>query len=165
MAMETEAKWEGKAIAMVKGSTPNEVWPALEDFCNVHKLLPSVDVCYQLDGVYGQPGLVRYCGSAVSSLGDETSKWCHEKLIQMDPIGRSLTYEVLENNMGIKSYSGSMKVLAIDDGDEPGCLIEWSFVADPIDGLTSEGFLAYVEASVQAMAENIGKALRSTCQS
>ncbi|KAI6680012.1 hypothetical protein NL676_033893 [Syzygium grande] len=68
MADETLPRWEGKAIAELKGPTPDQVWPFLADFCNVHKLLPPIDTCHRVEGIPGQPGLVRYCTSTRSTM-------------------------------------------------------------------------------------------------
>lgn len=54
MAEESDPKWEGNATVELAGTSAELVWPALEDFCNFHKLIP-IDTCYQLDGIPGQP--------------------------------------------------------------------------------------------------------------
>ncbi|KAF7112504.1 hypothetical protein RHSIM_RhsimUnG0223000 [Rhododendron simsii] len=157
-------KWEGKATANLVGSTPEQVWPLLEDFCNLNKYLTTLDTCYRVEGELGKPGLIRYCGATVPSLsgGDEKlTLWCHEKLLAMDPIGRLMTYVVLDNNMGFKSYESTIKLLPIDGDDEPGCRIEWSFVTDPVEGNTQEDLVNYLDSSVRTMAMNMGNALKS----
>ncbi|XP_057466636.1 lachrymatory-factor synthase-like [Actinidia eriantha] len=165
MAEETQPKWEGKATVKLIGSTPDQVWPLLEDFCSLNKYLPTIDTCHQVEGVYGQPGLIRYCASTITSssrgTGEKAIKWCHEKLLAMDPIERCLTYEVLDNNMGFNSYLSTMKVLPIDGDDEHGCQIEWSFVCDPIGGFRFDDLLTYIDSSARSMVEKIGKALQS----
>ena len=161
---EPEAKWEGKASAELKGPRAEQVWPLLEDFCNLHKVLPSIDTCYQLE-VPKEYGLIRYCAastSSSSSLGEESIKWAKEKLLSIDPIKRSLSYEVLDNNVGIKSYVAVIKVLPINGDEEQGCQIEWSFVADPIEGWRSEDFFSYIDNSLQCMAKKIDETLQST---
>ncbi|XVE97592.1 hypothetical protein REPUB_Repub03eG0032700 [Reevesia pubescens] len=61
MAEEKQPKWEGKATAAkLKGSKAEQIWPFLEEFCNLDKLFPDVDTCYRVEGIPGQPGLVRY---------------------------------------------------------------------------------------------------------
>ncbi|KAL6986789.1 hypothetical protein U1Q18_043555 [Sarracenia purpurea var. burkii] len=167
MEERTERKWEAKTTAKVHESTPEQVWSLLEDFCSLKKYLPTIDTCYKIEGAYGQPGLIRYCASTVSSSSGgsddhPTINWCHEKLLSMDPIERCLTYEVLDNNLGFKSYLSTMKVLPIDGDGEPGCQIEWSFVSDPIEGFGFDKLLTYVDSSAHAMAANIEKALHSS---
>ncbi|KAK2991820.1 hypothetical protein RJ640_006380 [Escallonia rubra] len=166
MAEETvKPKWDGKAAAKLTGATAEQVWPLLEDFCSFHKWLPSIDTCHQVEGVQGQPGLVRYCASTVppSDSGNAaTTLWCHEKLMAIDAAGRRLTYEVVDNNMGFKQYLSTIKVSPVEGDDKPSCEMEWSFVADPIEGWKFEDLLYYVESSLQAMAEKMVKAIQST---
>ncbi|KAK3040981.1 hypothetical protein RJ639_029091 [Escallonia herrerae] len=174
-------KWDGKAAAKLRGATAEQVWPLLEDFCSFHKWLPSIDTCHQVEGVQGQPGLVRYCASTVppSHGGNAaTTLWCHEKLLAIDAAGRSLTYEVVDNNMGFKQYLSTIKLSdnnmgfkqylstiklsPINGDDKPSCQMEWCFVADPVEGWKFEDLLYYVESSLQAMAEKMVKAIQST---
>ncbi|XP_059643153.1 lachrymatory-factor synthase-like [Cornus florida] len=165
MAEETQPKWEGKSTVKLRGPTPDEVWPLLEDFCSINKWLPGIDTSYQVEGVHGQPGLIRYCASTVtsSSDGDEkTVSWCKEKLLSIDPIKRCFSYEVLENNVGFNSYVATMDVLPINGDDELGCQIEWSYVADPLDGWTQEFLDSYIKSSLHEMAEKLEKAILAT---
>jgi hypothetical protein len=159
-------KWEGKVSAGLPiPTTAAQVWPFLEDFCNLHKWLPSVDTCYQVDGISGQPGMIRYCAatitvSSTSSGRDEKMiKWAKEKLLTIDPIKRCLSYEILDNNIGLKSYVATMIVLPIDGDGIHGCKIEWSFVSDPIEGWRLEDWVSFLEPSLRSMAKNIQDAL------
>ncbi|CAN4076638.1 unnamed protein product [Withania somnifera] len=161
MAAQQRSTWEGKSIANLKGPKAEQVWPLLEDFFNFHNWLPTIDTCYQVND---KDGIIRYCASSASPPsdgGEEIIKWCHERLLTVDKIGRCLSYEALDNNMGISSYVATFKVLSSEGADESGCQIEWSFVAAPVDGLTLECFLGYVDSSLQVMAEKIEKALES----
>ncbi|KAJ7958833.1 lachrymatory-factor synthase-like [Quillaja saponaria] len=160
MEEERKQKWESKAsieIAVLKAA---QVWPILEDFCNFHKWFP-IDTCYQVDGASGQPGLIRYTAATTTSSSETIIKWAKEKLLMIDPIQRCLSYQVLDNNIGIKSYVGTFKVLPINGNDDHkgGCKIEWSFVCAPMDGWKLEDFLAYVEYCLQFMAKKIDDAL------
>ncbi|KAL8522114.1 hypothetical protein ACS0TY_012313 [Phlomoides rotata] len=164
MAAAAEAdtlKWEGKAATTLPLPTAEQVWPLLADFCGIHKWLPTLDTSYKVDGVDGQPGLVRYCASGPPPPPDGGDlQWCQEKLVEIDPINKWLSYEILDNNLGFKSYRATLKVAPIDGGDDPiGCQIEWSFVGDPIEGLGFADFCAYLDLNLQGMAKNIEKAL------
>lgn len=168
MAEESNPKWEGKVTVEVGGGTGAElVWPVLEDFCNLHKWIP-IDTCYQVEGIQGQPGLTRYCASAIRLRGaaedaEPTIKWAKEKLLTIDPAQRCLSYETLDNNMGFKSYVATLKVLPIiinNDGDgaeaeAAGCKIEWGFVCDPVEGWTFQDLNSYIESCLQFMAKKI----------
>lgn len=58
-----DSKWEGKTSVELKNITAAQRWPFFEDFCNRHKFVPSLDSdeCRLDEGIYGKPGLVRYC--------------------------------------------------------------------------------------------------------
>lgn len=162
--MEAEAenlKWEGKATAKLRKPTAEAVWPLLQDFCTLHKWLPSIDTCFKVDGADGERGLVRYCAAAAPGDGEPAVKWCREKLTAIDPVEKRLSYEIMENNMGFKSYESTLRVVPIDGGDDLGCQIEWSFVADPVEGLSCDDLAAYVGICIRGMAENMEKALES----
>ena len=162
----TQTKWEGKACVELAIPTAQEVWPLVEDFCNLHKWLPTIDTCYQVDGILGQPGMVRYVATTTttSSNGNEETmiKWAKEKLLMIDPIKRCLSYEIIDNNIGMKSYVGKFIVSPINDDGKKGCKMEWSFVCDQIEGLRFEDFLPYIETGLQSMAKKMEDALLST---
>ncbi|XP_051151402.1 lachrymatory-factor synthase [Andrographis paniculata] len=149
-------RWEGKATAKVLSLSAEAAWSFLEDFCNFHKWFPAIDTCRRIEGVDGRPGLVRYCAATLPPPSEGVVKWCHERLLAMDPIGRSLSYEVLENNIGIKRYTSTMRVTAINGGDGvSGCQIEWSFLGDPVEGLTREEWVAYLDSGLQGTVRNM----------
>ncbi|KAL8259552.1 hypothetical protein R6Q59_027505 [Mikania micrantha] len=161
--------WEGKATAELKSTTAEQVWPLLEDFCNFHKWLPTIDTCHHVQGAHGEPGLVRYCATIVPSASPSANdagpastdvvKWCHEKLLSIDPVQRCLSYEIGENNLGFTGYVSEMKVVETDGG----CRVEWRFEADPVDGMRLEDLCGYIESSLNAMAERMEKELQVDC--
>lgn len=157
MAENSETNWEGKATAELKTTPADRVWPFVSDFCNLHKFFPNLDTCYQVDGELGKPGLVRYCSSTSppsSGESDQTAvKWAKERLVIIDPAERCLSYEILDNNMGFKFYAATFRVV---EGDgEDGSIIEWSFAADPVEGLRFEDFESYCDSCLQVMAKKI----------
>lgn len=168
MGEETKAElWEGRVSAKVLDTKAQNVWSLLvQDFCSIHKWLPSVDECYKVEGVHGQPGLIRYCGTTRTSSSNGSNEpitlWCHEKLLEIDEIQRWLSYEIMENNMGFKMYRSTFKVMPLEGGDEKGCEIKWLFVAEPVDGWKFEDLVCYLESSVQAMGQRLENALQST---
>ncbi|KAH7524163.1 lachrymatory-factor synthase [Ziziphus jujuba] len=163
-------KWEGGASAEIKGPTPQQVWDLLRDFGNLHKWIPSLDTCDLLDHgnqLPAQTGLIRYCASTkiTSSAGiDQTiTLWAKEKLIMIDPIKRCLSYEIVDNNMGFKSYVGTMEILPIINDDvKHGCKIKWSFVSDPVEGWRYEDLVSYIDSSVKLMAKKMEEHIHSS---
>ncbi|KAE9594987.1 hypothetical protein Lal_00041221 [Lupinus albus] len=157
MGEESKAKWEGKAIVELAENSAEQVWPYIEDFCNIHKLIP-IDICYKVEGMQGQPGLIRYCATTIKGDDAETTlmNWAKEKLLSIDPVQRCLSYEVNENNMGFKSYVATVKVLAInEDAKVGGCKIEWGFVSDPMEGWRLQDLNSFIDSHLQVMAKNI----------
>ncbi|KAK7351503.1 hypothetical protein VNO77_11015 [Canavalia gladiata] len=156
MAAESEPKWEGKAIVELPGKEAESAWSAIQDFCNLHKWIP-LDTCYYVEGIQGQPGLIRYCASTVKDPESQTPtiKWAKEKLLTIDPIQHSLSYEVGENNMGFNSYVGTFQVLPLNGDPKLGCKIEWGFLCDPVEGWTFQALNSYIENALQFMANKI----------
>ncbi|PRQ58465.1 putative polyketide cyclase/dehydrase, START-like domain-containing protein [Rosa chinensis] len=157
-------KWEGKTSAELKGPAAEEVWPLLADFCNIHKWFQSLETSYHVEGVPGQPGLVRYCGHRDhdDDEDDQTSDTikfsAKEKLLMIDPVRRCLSYEILDNNWGLKSYVATMQVLDLDgnnDQSRRGCKIEWSFVCDPIEGWRFGDYVSLLDSCLLSMAKKM----------
>ncbi|KAK9068382.1 hypothetical protein SSX86_012495 [Deinandra increscens subsp. villosa] len=159
-------KLEGKATAKLTHTTPQQLWPLLEDFCNFHKWLPTLDTCHHVQGLHGQPGLIRYCATVIQPSSTDgavqapTVKWCHEKLLAIDPVQRFLRYEIGENNLGFTSYVSEMKVVE-SGGGGGGCMVEWSFTADPVEGLRSEDLCGYIQSALEGMVERMEKELQA----
>ncbi|PON47415.1 Polyketide cyclase/dehydrase [Trema orientale] len=160
----SQGKWEGKLSAELKGPTAKQVWPLLEDFCNLHKWLPTIDTCYQVDDHQGpttgpRPGLIRYCAATTTSpSGESVVSWAKEKLIEIDPAQRSLSYEILDNNVGFKKWVATFQVVPIG-GEGGACEIRWSFVGDPAEGWSYESLVSYYELALQSLAKKMEQAL------
>ncbi|WCJ29502.1 Polyketide cyclase/dehydrase and lipid transport superfamily protein [Euphorbia peplus] len=97
---------------------------------------------WKVEGEAGKPGVVRYCSSASSGM------WVKEKLLMINHAERCLSYEIVDNNMGFKSYAATFQVL--DDSK-----IEWSFVADPVEGMGLQDLESYADECLQFMAKTI----------
>ncbi|RXH72691.1 hypothetical protein DVH24_012375 [Malus domestica] len=62
----------------------------------------------------------------------------------IDPINHCLSYEITENNFGFKSYVATVQLVPINDEDgRTGCIIEWSFVSDLVEGWKYEDLQAW----------------------
>ncbi|PIA64734.1 hypothetical protein AQUCO_00100304v1 [Aquilegia coerulea] len=162
MEHKPEPKWSGKACAELNGSKANQVWPLLEDFFSIDKWLPGIETCLQVHGVSGEPGCIRYCATSSTSSdgsGEKMTSWATERLLAIDQNDLCFSYEVVDSNMGFKSYVATIKVLQDDNSDPDRCNIEWSFEADPVEGWTLAYLVSYVESSLQAMTMRMEKAL------
>ncbi|XP_057466698.1 lachrymatory-factor synthase-like [Actinidia eriantha] len=150
----------GTVTARVEGFTRAQVWPFLEDFGGLHKIDPLADISYALEGVYGHPGLIRFCASSTTTETGETKiLWFHEKLLAMDPTTYSYNYEVLENNVGFTYCKSSFKVVPIDGDEKLGSQIEWTYVSNLFEGKPPEHVADYFNTNLQIMATNIKKYL------
>ncbi|KAK1267564.1 Lachrymatory-factor synthase [Acorus gramineus] len=161
---EPKLEWEGKVTATLTNTTADQAWSLLKDFTNLHKILPTLQTCHLVEGVDGEIGCVRYCTAAG---GDGLVIWAKERLIEIDPVRRFLQYVIEENKIGFRRYFA--KIGAVDcgsggggggGGGRGGCVVEWSYVADPIEGWPKEGFEAYLRTSLEAMARRIEEILQ-----
>lgn len=98
-----------------------------------------------VDGVLGQPGVFRYCATPPTDPADEmTIKWTKEVWLEIDPIKHRLSYEIIENSFGFKSYVALMQLVPVNGEDgSTGCRIEWSFVSDPVEGWKYDDLRAF----------------------
>ncbi|KAG9449132.1 hypothetical protein H6P81_009097 [Aristolochia fimbriata] len=149
------AKWEGKAVGKVSGVSADQVWSQVEDFGNVHKWLPTIDSTSLVEGEPGKLGCVRRC-SGPPAPGSDVPTFTNEKLVEFDPATRTLSYRVLENNIGFGDFVATWKVVPDSDG---GCSIEWSYVSSPIPYWDPEKVMGYIGFSVQGMAKAMEGAL------
>ncbi|XP_068641981.1 lachrymatory-factor synthase-like [Aristolochia californica] len=149
------AKWEGKAAGKVNGVSADKVWSLVEDYGNVHKWLPTIDATTVVEGEPGKLGCVRRC-SGPPAPGSETPTFTNEKLVEFDPATRTLSYRVLDNNIGFGDFVATWKVVPDSDG---GSTIEWSFVSAPIPYWEPEKVQGYIGFSVQGMAKAMEEAL------
>ncbi|KAJ4951575.1 hypothetical protein NE237_028407 [Protea cynaroides] len=157
---ETKAKWEGKVSVCLKGATAEQVWPLLEDFFNLHKVFPTLATCYGVEGVSGKSGCVRYCaGFSIPSTGGDgdmpvTVSWSKERLVAIDPSEWTMSYEMIDSNIGFTSYLSTIRVFPGNIGNG-STKIEWSFVVDPVEGWKLEDLISKYESGLQRMAERI----------
>ncbi|WCJ37113.1 Polyketide cyclase/dehydrase and lipid transport superfamily protein [Euphorbia peplus] len=179
--MEAE-KWQGKASAEVKGITADQVWSLLADFCNIQKCMPNIDQCVRLEGEDGKPGLVRHIRHHVTTTDEKEEEeqqqqqpllspdekepvnvekkkggiWANEKLLTIDETARFLSYELIDNNLGMKAYEAAFRAVEVEAGEEGQVSgIEWSYVSDPIEGVKMEDFEVTRNLLLRAMVEKI----------
>ncbi|GAB4837172.1 hypothetical protein Ancab_002083 [Ancistrocladus abbreviatus] len=166
-------KWEVNVSTTLKSTRADLIWPLFKDFFNLHKWFPSLSTSYGIHGINGHPGCIRYCvGSSIpaknSSInGEKPVSWSKERLIAVDDKNRSLSYEIVDSNIGFRSYVSTIRIDRIrSDGapdlDDDGCVIEWSFTVDPVEGLRLEDLVKKYEVGLQSMAQRMEDALRKT---
>ncbi|XP_062165349.1 lachrymatory-factor synthase [Alnus glutinosa] len=159
----SQPKWEGKVCTRLTNATADQIWPLYRDFVNFHKWFPCLATCYAIHGTNGEPGCVRYCaGFSIPSNGagagaDKPVSWSKERLTTLDNEGRSLSYEIVDCNIGFKSYISTVKILP---QGEDGCVIEWSFTVDPVEGWVLDDLVRKYEVGLQRMAKRMEDALQ-----
>ncbi|PQM34856.1 lachrymatory-factor synthase-like [Prunus yedoensis var. nudiflora] len=85
---------ERKTSGEIKGQTAEPVWPFLADFCNLQQWFRStLDTCYPVEGVPGQPGVV-ISGPPTPLI------LLTEKLLMIDPIKQHLSYKMVTTISG-----------------------------------------------------------------
>ncbi|XP_068638583.1 lachrymatory-factor synthase-like [Aristolochia californica] len=131
-----------------------------EDFITSHKWIFNVNTCYLVEGERSKPGCVGYCsGSGVSLANGSTVAWVKEKLTAIDPVQRTLSYEIVDNNIGFGEYAATLKVFP--DVNE-GCTVEWSYVCDPVGAFSDEQLKSYIDLCVHTMGERMEAELQAT---
>ncbi|KAK1267361.1 hypothetical protein QJS04_geneDACA002656 [Acorus gramineus] len=78
--------------------------------------------------------------------------WAKERLIETDPVNWFYRYEIVESSVGFRWYFGR---LGVEEGEGGGCVIEWSYVGDPIEGWTKEEFDGFLGRGMEALARRI----------
>ncbi|KAL2318197.1 hypothetical protein Fmac_032073 [Flemingia macrophylla] len=135
-----QERWEGKVTAKLRNATKEEAWPLVKDFFNLHKRFPTLATCYGIHGSNGDPGCIRYCGgSSIPSNASGSVSWSKERLLAVDDVDLIIKYDIVDGNVGFKSYESTIKVLTHDDSS--GCMLEWSFAVDPVQGFALEDLL------------------------
>ncbi|PON47419.1 Polyketide cyclase/dehydrase [Trema orientale] len=165
-----KVKWEAKVSAKLDKATVDQIWPLFTDFFNFHRWFPTnIEVCYGVHGANGEPGCIRYWSGSLTSSGNgeaDEKPWGKERLLAVDHAEHILTYELLENNIGHKSYVSTVKIFPADkahDQDHPrGCVIEWSFSVDPIEGFTLDGMVAKYNEWIRQIAGKMEASLENS---
>jgi hypothetical protein len=156
------AVWRGSVRAVASGPTPDAAWALLRDFFSLDRWVSTVRTCRRVDEVEGLPGCVRYCegpvnmAAAAEREGEAAAVpvpvgWSKERLLETDDAGRWHSYEVVESNKGFGRYRATLRV----EHDPAGCAVAWSFEADPVQGWTQEGFVAFLAKLARGVARRL----------
>ncbi|CAA7397343.1 unnamed protein product [Spirodela intermedia] len=150
---------EGTVHAEVAGATADQVWRLL-DFCNIQRVMATMESCTRVEGIDGEPGCKRYCVGKPTAFGyggEAFVPWAYERLLAIDPAERSYWYKVTDSNLGLRGYTAEMKV--IDDGSR--CTLEWSFTAESLGMTTRDTFVQNLRETLRGIAQCIEAAVAS----
>ncbi|XVF35410.1 hypothetical protein REPUB_Repub18cG0143100 [Reevesia pubescens] len=166
MEPKSQSKWEAKVSATLTKASADRTWAIYTDFFNFHKWYPGLPSCHGIHGNNGELGCIRFSsGFSISSKGSSTGdddkgseKWSKERLIAIDHSKRSLSYEMVDSNIGFNSYVATVKIVPGDDDHDHhqnGCVIEWSFTVDPVEGWQLDDMKKIYEVGLQGLAKRI----------
>ncbi|KAL5558645.1 hypothetical protein UlMin_034856 [Ulmus minor] len=156
--MASQPKWEGKVSAKLQNATADQIWPLFTDFFNFHKWFPTLATCSGVHGTNGEPGCIRYCaGFSIPSdaTSDHTVKpvaWSKERLVAVDHDDHVLSYEIVESNIGFKSYVSTVKIVPLGPDCQVGCVIDWSFTVEAVQGLVLDDLVKKYDVGLQRMS-------------
>ncbi|KAF5748272.1 hypothetical protein HS088_TW04G00224 [Tripterygium wilfordii] len=159
MERSSQKKWEGKVSSKSTKATGDQIWSLFKDFFNLHKYFPKLATCYGVHGTNGEPGCIRYCGGFSIPSNDRSSSWSKERLITVDDVERSLSYEIVESNIGFNSYVSTVKIV---EEDEVGCVIEWLFTVNPVEGLELDDLVKRYEVGLQLIIQKMEDSIVKT---
>ncbi|KAF5726184.1 putative Polyketide cyclase/dehydrase and lipid transport superfamily protein [Tripterygium wilfordii] len=166
MERSSQSKWEGKVSSKSTEATADQIWSLYKDFFNLHKYFPKLASCYGIHGSNGEPGCIRYCDSfsiSLSSddvgLNERPISWAKERLIAVDDVERTLSYEIIESNIGFNSYVATVKIV---QGDEVGCVIEFLFTVDPVEGCEFEDLVNMYKLALQSIIQKMEESIAIT---
>ncbi|CAK7353146.1 unnamed protein product [Dovyalis caffra] len=163
MEQNSQPKWEGNVSTRLAKATADQIWPLLNDFFNFRKWFPSLSTCYGINGTNGEPGCIRYCAGFSIPPNDTNQpvSWSIERLTAVNHVEHSLSYEIVDGNIGFKSYVSTVKVVPQGGDGQDGCVIEWSFIVDPVAGLVLHELVRKYEVGLQQMAKRMEDAVES----
>ncbi|KAL8111302.1 lachrymatory-factor synthase-like [Apium graveolens] len=153
-------KWEGKVCTTLSKATADQIWSLYKDFFNLHKWFTGLETSYGIYGSNGELGCVRYCLGCSIPTSDGCAAWSKEKLVAIDESNLSLSYEIVDSNIGFNSYVSTVRVSPAGAADH-GCMIEWSFVVDPVNGWRVEDLLRKYQLGLESMAMKMEEAVIS----
>ncbi|PIN24703.1 hypothetical protein CDL12_00138 [Handroanthus impetiginosus] len=150
----SQQKWEAKVSTRLERARPDQIWPLFEDFFGLHKWFPGLATCHGIHGANGEPGCIRYCsGFGLKSVENtENLSWSEERLVAINRAQMTLTYEIVDCNIGFKSYISTINVVR---GDGGCAAVEWCISLDPVAGWKLEDLVGKYEIGLQLMVKKM----------
>ncbi|KAG6391230.1 hypothetical protein SASPL_148983 [Salvia splendens] len=150
----TQQKWEAKVCTTLEKAEPDQIWPFFQDFFGLHKWFLGLPNCHGIHGTNGEPGCIRYCsGFGLRQEADEI-KWSMERLVAIDHAQKTFTYEMVDSNIGFKSYVSTIKVVPAAGGGGGGA-VEWWISLEPVEGAKLEDLVAKYQVALQLMVKKM----------
>ncbi|GLJ16778.1 hypothetical protein SUGI_0288890 [Cryptomeria japonica] len=143
--MDDQKKWHGCVKKSTKSSA-HSIWKLSADFINVQKYAAHLIACEHVEGEINAVRCVRLCR------GPEL--WAKEKLVAIDPLNYSYTYQVIDCNFGIEGYTATFNVHNPGDGDGEGN-IEWRFEVDANKSCAEEELVMLISSKLEQMIHGL----------
>lgn len=152
MQSQPQKNWQLSATSSkLNGVKADQAWSLLSrDYYSIHKYIPSLVV--DTKKIDGNRHLT------VTLAGSPPIYYTKDRLLKMDQAGRSYTYEVVENNLGLGKVVATVKVVP---AGADSCVIEWSSVTEPAPGWTVSDFTNYLQTAASETAKKVGEILRA----
>lgn len=157
----SQQKWQAKVSTNLEKANADQIWPLFRDFFGLHKWFPGLPICRGIEGTNGELGCIRYCSGfgikPVANAGELSSynlSWSKEKLVAVDNEEKTFSYEIVDCNIGFKSYVSTIRV--VPGG---GCTVEWRISLDPVEGSKLEDLVAKYDEGLQLMVKKMEDAI------
>ncbi|KAG6389425.1 hypothetical protein SASPL_150893 [Salvia splendens] len=124
-----------------------------QDFFGLHKWFSGLPNCHGIHGTNGEPGCIRYCSGFGLRQEANEMKWSKERLVAIDHAQKTFTYEMVDSNIGFKSYVSTIKVVA--GGGGGGGMVEWWISLEPVEGAKLEDLVAKYQVALQLMVKKM----------
>ncbi|XP_059318631.1 lachrymatory-factor synthase-like [Lycium ferocissimum] len=160
---DSQPKWEAKVSTRLQKADAGQIFSLFKDFFGLNKWFPSLSTSYGIHGENGEVGCIRYCtGFSLPPESGAPVSWSKERLVAINPIERILSYEIVDCNIGFKSYFSTVKIVPDEVDGQHGCVIEWFITVDPVEGMRLEDLIKKYGVGLQGMAKNMEDALASS---
>ncbi|XP_009792588.1 lachrymatory-factor synthase-like [Nicotiana tabacum] len=167
---DSQPKWEiNVSTKLQKAISADQIFSLFKDFFGLNKWFSSLPTCYGIYGENGEVGCIRYCAgfslppeSGGAAGGEAPVSWSKERLVAINPIERTLSYEIVDCNIGFKSYFSTVRIVPDEVDGQNGCVIEWFITVDPVERMRLEDLVKKYEVGLQRMAKKIEYTLASS---
>ncbi|KAL3676177.1 hypothetical protein R1sor_026125 [Riccia sorocarpa] len=155
---EISLKWHGK-LKMVINCPIDKTWDISGDFCNLHRWVDTTESCECVEGEPQKPGCVRAAyGEGTFPRADGAKTSVREKLLTFDNESRSMSYIMLENNLGLSNY---IATFILHDLGAGAVLVEWSYEVDPHPGSTEQKTADYMTGAYKNVLKKLEALMHS----
>lgn len=161
----SQQKWQAKISTTLNRAEADQIWPFFQDFFGLHKWFSGLPNCQGIHGVNGELGCVRYCSGfglkspeANTDSGPNNVSWSKERLVAIDHAQKTFTYEIVDSNIGLKSYVSTIKVVPAAAA-AGGCAVEWRISLEAVEGCRLEDFVVKYEVALKLMVKRMEDAI------